>query len=637
MRSRRVYFVIVLLLICAGFSNAQTKPSIVPGITTVTSVEGVTEYRLDNGLHVLLFPDSSKPTVTVNITYLVGSRHEGYGETGMAHLLEHLVFKGTPNHLNIPDELSKHGAQPNGSTSYDRTNYFETFGATDENLQWALDLEADRMVNSFIAKKDLDSEMTVVRNEFERGENNPIAVLTERVMSTAYLWHNYGHTTIGARSDIEKVPIDRLQAFYRKYYQPDNAVLIVAGKIDEGKTLGLIKEKFGKIQKPTRELTKPYTEEPTQDGEREVALRRVGDIQVVMADYHVPAAGHVDAIALDVLSDILSDPAAGRLRKRLVDTKLATMARSSLMGLHDPGVIQFMAIAPKDGDLEKLKTELVKVSQSVVQEPVTDEELNRVRARALDQMEKILADPNYVAMMLSESVAQGDWRLLFWSRDQIKKLTVADLQSAAGRYLIPSNLTIGTFVPAEKPLRAAIPATPDYGAVLKGYTGEKAAVAGEQFDPSPANIESRTTRSTVGPIKVALLPKKTRAAQVNANLQIHFGTEKLLTNRKDAGEFAGALLMRGTQKHDMQQLRDALTAIKTQMNVGGSAMGATVSLRTDREHLAAALRLAAEVLQQPTFPEKEFDELKRLQLTQLENGRNEPQMVGSRALQRAVT
>ena len=201
------------------------------GVQRVTSVEGITEYRLANGLQVLLFPDPSKQTITVNVTYKVGSRHENYGETGMAHLLEHLVFKGTPKHPNIPQELTERGARPNGSTWTDRTNYFETFAATEDNLRWALDLEADRMVNSFIAKKDLDSEMTVVRNELESGENSPTGVLLDRVMSTAYLWHNYGKSTIGSRSDLENVPIDRLQAFYRTHYQPDNAVLLVAGTL----------------------------------------------------------------------------------------------------------------------------------------------------------------------------------------------------------------------------------------------------------------------------------------------------------------------------------------------------------------------------------------------------------------------
>src|SRR5215470_17183174 len=178
---------------------AQAPPSVPPGIERGASVEGITEYRLANGLRVLLFPDLSKQTITVNVTYQVGSRHENYGETGMAHLLEHMLFKGSPKHTNIPQELTAHGTRPNGSTWFDRTNYFETFAATDENLTWALDLEADRMVNSFVAKKDLDSEMTVVRNEYESGENSPTRVLQERTMSTAFLWHNYGKSTIGSR------------------------------------------------------------------------------------------------------------------------------------------------------------------------------------------------------------------------------------------------------------------------------------------------------------------------------------------------------------------------------------------------------------------------------------------------------
>ena len=263
------------VILFAGFGiraqqSTTPMPPLPKGIERVTSVEGITEYRLANGLSVLMFPDQTKQTVTVNITYKVGSATENYGETGMAHLLEHMVFKGTPRHPNIPGELTSHGTRPNGSTWSDRTNYFETFSATDENLTWALDLEADRMVNSFIAKKDLDSEMTVVRNEFEMGENSPFDVLLERVMAASYIWHNYGKTTIGARSDIENVPIERLQAFYKNYYQPDNAVLLIAGKFDEQKTLALVDKFFSPIPRPTRALQKIYTVEPTQDGERSV-------------------------------------------------------------------------------------------------------------------------------------------------------------------------------------------------------------------------------------------------------------------------------------------------------------------------------------------------------------------------------
>ena len=311
----------------------------------ITSVEGITEYRLSNGLRVLLYPEQSKPVINVNITYLVGSRQESYGETGMAHLLEHLMFKGTPTHRNIPDELSLHGAKVNGSTTTDRTNYYEIFSASNENLNWALSLEADRMVNSFIAKKDLDTEMTVVRNEMENGENDPARILQERVLETAFVWHNYSHPTIGARSDVENVPIERLQAFYHTYYQPDNAVLVVAGKFDEAKTLALIQQKFGPIARPSRSLPNFYTAEPVQDGEREVTLHRVGQKQVVMAAYHTPSASHLDATALDLLTDVMNQEPSGRLYKRLVETKLATGAGSSLMALHDPGLVSFTARA----------------------------------------------------------------------------------------------------------------------------------------------------------------------------------------------------------------------------------------------------------------------------------------------------
>src|SRR5262245_57182023 len=271
----------------------------------VVTIEGITEYQLENGARLLLFPDPSSATVTVNLTVFVGSRYEGYGETGMAHLLEHMVFKGTPIHPNVPKALRDHGAEFNGSTWVDRTNYYETMPAGDANLEFGIRLEADRLVNSYVKREDLASEMTVVRNEFEMGENNPQSILSQRMMAVAYEWHNYGKSTIGNRSDIERVPIDRLQAFYKKYYQPDNCILVVAGKFEEAKALGYIGKYFGAIPKPTRMLDATYTEEPAQDGERSVTLRRVGKIGVVSAIYKIPAGPHEDYPAVQMLNSIL--------------------------------------------------------------------------------------------------------------------------------------------------------------------------------------------------------------------------------------------------------------------------------------------------------------------------------------------
>jgi len=271
---------------------AQTLP---PGVQKQASMGGITEYRFPNGLRVLLFPDQAEPKITVNVTYLVGSRHEGYGESGMAHLLEHLNFIETTNSRKIKDELVAHGASWNGTTSDDRTNYYETFTATDENLKWALSLETDRMVNVKFTQPILDTEMTVVRNEFERGENSPAAILSQRVASTAYLWHNYGKSTIGSKEDLEKVPVNRLAEFYRKFYQPDNAVLVITGRIEDTKTLQMIADSMGRLPRPARVLDRTYTVEPAQDGERFVSLRRVGQGQNVIVAYHAVAAGHPDA------------------------------------------------------------------------------------------------------------------------------------------------------------------------------------------------------------------------------------------------------------------------------------------------------------------------------------------------------
>jgi zinc protease len=271
-------FAFAWLLLWAAFALAQER---------VVSIEGVTEYRLPNGLRVLTLPDPGADTVTVHVVYLVGSRHEGYGEKGMAHLLEHLLFKGTKNMPDIKAELTRRGARWNGTTSNDRTNYFETLSATDANLDWALAMEADRMVNSRVSKADLESEMTVVRNEFEMGENSPGSVLFQRMQQLAFPWHNYGNPIIGERTDIEKVPVDKLQAFYRTWYQPDNAVLLIGGRFDEKRALELVAKHFGPLPRPSRTLPAFYTQEPTQDGERSVTLRRTGDQQMVAVLYRV--------------------------------------------------------------------------------------------------------------------------------------------------------------------------------------------------------------------------------------------------------------------------------------------------------------------------------------------------------------
>lgn len=603
----------------------------------VTTVEGITEYRLQNGLRVLLFPDNSKQTITVNITYLVGSKHESYGETGMAHLLEHLVFKGTPKHPNIPQELTEHGARPNGSTWVDRTNYFETFNATEENLKWALDLEADRMVNSFISKEDLDSEMTVVRNEFEAGENSPFRVLMQRVMSTAYLWHNYGKSTIGSRADLENVPIDRLQAFYRKYYQPDNAVLTVVGKIDEAKTLKMINEAFGVIPKPARVIEQTYTLDPTQDGERSVVLKRVGDTQFAMTAYHIPAGSHPDFAAVQVLAEILGSEPSGRLYKTLVDTKKASSIGAGALQWKEPSLLLAYAQVLKEKSAEEALATMKKTLDELPSNPPTQEEVDRAKNEISKSIELMFNSSERIGLSLSESIGAGDWRLLFLSRDRVKEVTVDDVKRVAAYYLKPDNRTTGLFIPTEKPERAEIPETPDVEALVKDYKGNEAVAAGEEFDPAPANIESRTSRSVLSNgMKIALLPKKTRGESVEARITLRFGDSKSLANKSTAAEFAASMLDKGTSKHTRQQIKDAFDRLKANVYIGGGATQASINITTTRPNLVEVLRLVDELLKESTFPSEEFDKLKDERLTGIESRRSDPQAIALTEVQRHI-
>lgn len=544
---------LALLLLAIGLPvAAQRRPaprrpvSRAPAVTVTPgpTVEGISEYTLSNGLRVLLFPDASQPTATVNITYLVGSRHEGYGEKGMAHLLEHMVFKGTPRHPNIPQELTEHGAQPNGTTWFDRTNYFETFAATDTNLTWALDLEADRMVNSTVSAEHLASEFSVVRNEFESGENDPSSVLMERVMSTMFLWHNYGASTIGARSDIEKVPADRLRAFYQKYYQPDNAVLVVAGKFDPTRALALIKDRFGRIPRPVRTgantLWNTYTAEPEQDGERSVTLRRVGDVAWVIGAWHIPPGSHTDFAAVDVLSNILGDEPSGRLYKSLILPHTAASVYAFNFQLREPGVLLVMAQLGSP-DSSSAATETIRRTMAeAISTPPTTEEVERAKQQLLKGIDLTLNNSQRSALSLSEWASMGDWRLLFLHRDRIRAVTAADVARVAAAYLKPSNATWGTFVPTPTPDRAPVVGVPDVAAMVANYRGDTARAAGEVFDPSPANIESRTTRATLANgFATAFLPKRTRGATVNATLSIRFGSLGAVRGKVTAAQMAG--------------------------------------------------------------------------------------------------
>jgi zinc protease len=593
----------------------------------VATVEGISEYQYDNGVRLLLFPDESASNITVNMTVLVGSRHEGYGETGMAHLLEHMLFKGSKNFLNPDQALKDHGANPfNGTTWFDRTNYYETMPANDKNLEFGIKFEADRLLHCFIKREDLAKEMTVVRNEFEMGENSPEGILNQRLWATAFEWHNYGKSTIGNKSDIERVPIENLQDFYRRYYRPDNVVMIIAGNFDTNKALDYMTKYFGSMKKPDRPLPSTYTEEPVQDGERTVLLRRVGKVAVVGALYHIPSAAHEDHPALMVLSNIWDLEPNGRLYKALVETKKATSVSAMAWALHDPGAMEISLTVGDGVKPEVVRDEMLQIVENMAKTPVTEEEVKRSKAKYLSVWEQSYRKSQVVATRLTEWVASGDWRLMFLYRDRTEKVTVADVQRVAEKYFLPSNRTVGMFIPTDNPKRTPLPTQPNVPSLVKDYKGREELSAGKAFDVSPANIEANVKRFTLpGGIKVALLPKQTRGQTVVGKMTIRFGNEQSLKGQAAACDFLGPMLARGTRKHTRQQILDTLDSVKSSLALSSDTGSLNVGIQTKRGDLATVLGLAREMLREPSFPQNEFDIMKAEDRQENEKALTDPQ------------
>ncbi|MBL7731899.1 MAG: insulinase family protein [Chitinophagaceae bacterium] len=605
MRLTILPFVLALVLITAKTSVGQTTAK---APKFITSVEGIKEYEMSNGLRILLMPDQSQTNIAINIVYKVGSRHEGYGESGMAHLLEHMLFKQCKKFTDIKKAIADKGASANGTTWYDRTNYYEILSASDENLRWAIDMEADRMVNSKILPEELAKEFSVVRNEFEIGENSPSGVLQERILSAMYLWHNYGKSTIGSKEDIERVKADNLRAFYKKYYQPDNAVIIIAGKFDEKKALDYCQQYFGPIPKPTRVLQPTYTVEPPQDGERQVMLRRTGDIQYIGMGYHTPSVADKDYAANDALIQVLTNEPSGEFYKKLIDTKLASRVGGYAMTLYDPGFTYFQCEVPMNKSIDSAKWALFQSADAIGNMNITEEDLTRARNIIMKSIDDNMSQTINWSIGLTEFIGAGDWRLWFLYRDRIEKLTVADLKAVAKKYYKPSNRTYGVFVPDAAPDRTVVAETPDIKALLNGYKGKEVAAQKANFENTIANIKKNTEYGNLpNGGKYALLNKPTKGDKITASITLRFGDEKTLMNKVQASSLLASMLKAGTTTRTREQIADELDRIKTDIRFGGEGNSLTISINTDKANLPAALVLLEDMLKNPRFDKAEFE------------------------------
>ncbi|HZF17229.1 MAG TPA: pitrilysin family protein [Steroidobacteraceae bacterium] len=431
--------------------SALAAPASVAGFTYVKSLGGFDEYRLDsNGLAVLIYPDHSAPVVTFMVTYRVGSRNEVTGTTGATHLLEHLMFKGSTNFNDakgnsVKQYLESIGGDYNANTWLDRTAYFAETGT--EFLEGYVAIEADRMRNLLLREEDRRPEMTVVRNEFEIGENDPVQALDKEIFATAYEAHPYHHSTIGWRSDIEKVPIGKLRAFYDTFYWPDNATVSVIGDVKPEAALALVKKYYGVYTKAPNAIPQVYTEEPVQTGPRRVVVKRAGELGVVGISYKSPAASHEDMPALNVLSNILSSGKTSRFYRALTDKNLTTSVSADAGFFHDPSLFQIYAyLAPGSGheQVEKILRDEV---ARIVKDGVTDSEVgtavNKISANIAYARDGTAA----VSSVLVEWIAAGDWTLYSTFPDRIRKVTAADVKRVAAKYLLDDQSTTGWFVP----------------------------------------------------------------------------------------------------------------------------------------------------------------------------------------------
>lgn len=589
----------------------------------VRELGGIEEHVLANGLQVLLVPDASSATTTVNITYRVGSRHEGPGEYGMAHLLEHLVFKGTPTYRDIPGEFARRAMRWNGTTTADRTNYFATFNANEQTLNFALELEADRMVNSFISKADLDKEMPVVRNEFERVDSNPFQVLSQRVLGSAYHWHPYGRSTIGVRSDIENVPIERLQAFYKRHYRPDNATLLVAGRFDKARVLARIAAAFGPIARPARPLAQPYTLEPAQDGERTVVVRRVGGQPMLIAHYHVPAAVHPDSAALLVYQLLMSLEPSGQLYRRLVETKLAVSAGLGGGGGAAPGGAMAVAVLPPDANVEQVEARLLELVEGRAGEAFEPAEFERVREVALNAYREQMKNPEGLAQMLSNVVAVGDWRLQFQLIEDIPRVTLADVERVRQAYFRPANRTLGRYLPAATVERVQIPSAPPLAERLAGLKGPPRVEEGEQLDPTPANLEARTTRTRLpSGMRLQTLRKATRGQAVHLRMVLSWGTREQTFPLRGTDRVA-QLIFEGSAAYTRQRMQDELRRLRAEVSASSGDQGVSVTITAERDTLLPALRIAADLLRRPQLPAEAFERIQRAAIAGIESSRQD--------------
>ena len=681
------------LILCIALASCALNPFAAHAqLTSVRTVENITEYALPNGLQVLLVPDATKPVATVNLTYRVGSRHEGAGETGSAHLLEHMLFKASGTVGDPKREMQALGMRWNGTTWFDRTNYFAHFLSNDaqgpQRMDFMLGWLAEMMTEARFTQADLSSEMTVVRNEFERAENEPGRVLSDRMRSIAFSYHGYRHSVLGARTDIENMPLDGLYAFYRKHYRPDNATLVIAGRFDAEAVKLKIASAFGAVAKPDKPLPTTYTLDPVQDGERSVMLRRAGGFASTAVMYRMPAGGTRQGVAARLLAETLSQR-GGPLARGLVLPQIAVTEYAAYTATREPGFLVAGIGLPEkaDGmtdDQYAINVFSASAALAAVVENYqpSDSEVQVARQTLLANWRALLRDAEGTGQALSEMVAMGDWRLIFGVRDALAAITPQEVRAVAGSYLVVSNRTAGTYQPitveanasstkiarapallapnisqlvssdstlpsqqtasamATVTLALAAPAAENNNASDKPSDKPTEVIKADNFDLTPDQILLRTQRghlSLAGApgLQLAVLPRSSKDNRVTGALRLRWGTADSLKGSAVLATMLASQLVEGTTKTKAAQIKARLQALDATMGFTSSAGFLNASMEFPAANSTAVLVLLDELLRTCTFEEPAFKRLQLAMAATTEGSKAAPAVLASRAVDQA--
>jgi len=583
------------------------------GFEYVKESGGIQEYKMTtNNLTVLLKEDHSAPVATFMVTYNVGSRNEAIGYTGSTHLLEHLMFKGsrkfnTDKENSVFQLLQSLGSRMNATTWLDRTNYYETMPS--EHLETAIEIEADRMRNAFIKEADRQAEMTVVRNEFERGQNNPFSVLDEHIWATAYLAHPYHHSTIGWKSDIENVSIERLKKFYDTFYWPNNATVTMVGDFEKEKALALVKKHFGRIPKSREEIPKVYTEEPKQEGQRRVLLKRAGQQGVVGVAHKTPSATHEDAPNFLVLSSILSSGKNSRFYKNITDKGLTTSVFIWDSLFRDPGLFAVYANLTPGTDHQKVEDLVMAEYEKIKEDGVTEEEVEKAKAQLIASM-KFGQDGSFaVAGGLNEAIASGDWTLFTTYDEKLSGVTKETVKAVVEKYFLEDLSTIGHFIPkvsGEQQTKRGPSNATELAQMKKQYFSEEE----ESKGPLASQIEDSE------PVKgVRLLTLKRGTGVVTLTGSFLGGDIFAPSENKRIPDVVVSMLDQGTTKSSKFEISNKIEKVGARLSFSNGKARVVFNGKFLSEDTALIVGLLSEQLQFPAFNEEDLAKTKKRMIT----------------------